>query len=123
MKVPGPKTLFALQEPGDGTRTDTGGTANTWATVTTFNGSLGPVTAFEASRFERETVVSTHRVIVGYEEIGDAYVADLKAKNRLYVANAGNELAAETFDITGVEPFRFPGNKIATFELTLRKVE
>lgn len=120
MKVPGPKTTFILQEPTE-TRTATGGTTNSWGTVTTFNGSLGPVTAFEASRFERETVVSTHRVIVGYEEIADAYVADLKAKNRLYAANSGNELAAETFDIVSVQPFRFPNNKIATFEIMLRK--
>jgi len=122
MKVPGPKTTFILQAPVE-TRTTTGGTTNAWADQVTFQGSLGPVSAAEINAFERETDVSTHRCIVGYEEIGDTYAAVLIAKNRLYAANAGNALAAETFMITGVEPFRIPNNKIATFEVMLRKVE
>jgi head-tail adaptor len=113
---------MTLQEATE-TRTGSGGVTNAWADVTTFNGSLGPVSASEAALFNRETVISTHRVIVGYEEIGDSYATDLKAKNRVYIANTNNQLAAETFDITAVEPFRMYGNKISTFELMLRKVE
>jgi head-tail adaptor len=123
MKVPGPKVPLTLQEPTE-SRTSTGGVSNEpWADLLTFSGSLGPLTAREIAAFDKETVISTHRVIVGYEEIGDTYATDVKEKNRIYVANTGNQLAAETFDITGVQPFRMYGNKIATFELMLRKVE
>lgn len=122
MIVPGPKVPLTLQEATE-TRTSGGGVTNAWADLLTFNGSLGPLTAREISAFDKETVISTHRVIVGYEEIGDTYATDVKEKNRIYVANTGNQLAAETFDITGVQPFRMYGNKIATYELMLRKVE
>ncbi len=122
MKVPGPKVLMTLQEPTE-TRTAGGGVTNAWATVTTFSGSLGPLTARELEAYNRETVVSTHRAIIGYEEIGDSYATDLIEKNRIYVANTNNALAAETFDITGVQPFRLWSNKMATFQLMLRKVE
>ena len=122
MKVPGPKTTFILQAPTE-TRTTTGGVTNAWVDQVTFQGSIGPLTAAEINAFERETDVSTHRSIIGYEQIGDTYATALIAKNRLYAANSGNALAAETFMITGVQPFRFPNNKIATFEVMLRKVE
>lgn len=122
MKVPGPKTTFILQAPTQ-TRTTTGGVTNAWADQVTFQGSLGPVTAAEVNAFNRETDISTHRSIIGYEEIGDTYATVLIAKNKLTVANADNQLAAETFDIIAVEPFRYPGNTIATFEVMLRKVE
>lgn len=122
MNVPGPKVTFTLQEPTE-TRTTTGGVSASWSDVTTFRGSLGPISASERASYEREAVVSTHRIIVGYEEVGDDYATDLKEKNRLYVANTGNQLAAETFDITGVQPFRLWGNSIATFEVMLRKVQ
>ena len=123
MIVPGPKVTMVLQEPTE-SRTSGGGVSNEpWVDVVTFSGSLGPLTAFEISQFSRETVISTHRSIVGYEQIGDTYAADLKAKNRIYIANTNNPLPAETFDITGVQSFRMYGNKIATFELMLRKVE
>ena len=118
MKVPGPKVPMVLQEPTE-SRTAGGGVSNDpWTTVKTFNGSLGPLTAREL-----ETVISTHRAIIGYEEIGDSYATDLKEKNRIYVANTNNALAAELFDITGVQPLRLWSNKIATFELMLRKVD
>jgi len=122
VKVPGPKTTFILQAPTQ-TRTTTGGVTNAWADQVTFQGSLGPVTAAEVNAFNRETDISTHRSIIGYEEIGDTYATVLIAKNKLTVANADNQLAAETFDIIAVEPFRYPGNTIATFEVMLRKVE
>ena len=122
MKVPGPKTLFILQAPTE-TRLSTGGVTNTWSDVTTFWGSIGPVSAAEVTAFAREADVSMQRCIVGYEQIGAANVTSLIAKNRLYAPNTDNELPAETFDIVSVEPFRYPRNKIATFELMLRKVE
>ena len=122
MKVPGPKTTFILQKPTE-TRTSTGGVTNAWVDQITFSASLGPVSASESLAFNRETDISMQRVIIGYEEIGDTYAAEVKAKNRLYAANADNQLSAETFDIVSVEPFRFPGNKIATWELMVRKVE
>jgi head-tail adaptor len=122
MIVPGPKVPMTLQQPTE-TRTGAGGVTNAWSDLVTFSGSLGPLTAAEINAFSREAVISTHRVIVGYEEIGDDYAADLKAKNRIYVANTNNALAAEIFDITGVQPFRLWSNKIETFELMLRKVE
>ena len=123
MKVPGPKVTMILQEPTE-SRTAGGGVSNEpWTAVKTFSASLGPLTAVELEAFNRETVVSTHRAIIGYEEIGDSYATDLNEKNRIYVANTNNALAAETFDITGVQPFRLWSNKIATIEMMLRKVE
>jgi len=122
MKVPGPKTTFILQKPTE-TRTLTGGVTNAWGNLVTFDASLGPVSFMESASFNRETEVSMQRVIIGYEEIGDTYAAEVKAKNRLYAANADNQLSAETFDIVSVQPFRFPGNSIATWELMVRKVE
>jgi hypothetical protein len=84
---------------------------------------LGPVDANEVAKWGREADVSTHLTIIGYEEIGNSYATTLIAKNRLYAANAENQLAAETFEILAVQPFRWPGNTIATFEVLLRKVE
>ncbi len=121
MIVPGPKTTFILQAPTE-TRTSGGGVANAWAAVVTFQASLEPVSTSEVSAFGRDAEIFTHLSIIGYEEIGDTYATDLKAKNRLYVANADNALDAETFDIIGVEPQRYPGNEIATFEVMLRRV-
>lgn len=123
MIVPGPKVTMILQEPTE-SRTSGGGVSNDpWTNTKTFSGSLGPLTAFEISQFSRETVISTHRSIIGYEEIGDSYATDLTEKNRIYVANTNNPLEPEIFDITGMQPFRLWSNKIATFELMLRKVE
>ena len=122
MIVPGPKTTMVLQEPTE-TRTNTGGVTNSWGTVVAFEASLEPLDTAEINAFERETAIYTHLSIIGYEEIGDDYATDLKPKNRIYVANADNALAAETFDIIGVEPQRFPENEIATFEVMLRRVE
>lgn len=122
MKVPGPKTTFSLQAPTQ-TRTSTGGVTNAWVEQTTFKGSLEPVSADEISAFGRETEIYTHLSIIGYEEIGDTYATTLIPKNRVVADNSENSLANETFDIVGVEPQRFPGNKIATFEIMLRKVE
>jgi len=122
MKVPGPKTTFVLQAPTE-TRTTGGGVTNAWTDQVTFQGSIGPLSAAEINAFEREADVSTHRSIIGYEEIGDSFATVLIAKNRITAANSENALAAETFMITGVQPFRYPNNKIATFEVMLRKVE
>jgi head-tail adaptor len=123
MIIPGPKIPITLQEPTE-SRTAGGGVSNDpWTEVKTFNGYLRPLTVAELSTFNRETVISTHKVLVGYEEIGDSYVTDLNEKNRIYVVNTNNPLAAETFDITGVQPRRMYRNKIETFELMLRKVE
>lgn len=123
MKVPGPKTTFILQAPTE-SRTTGGGVSNEpWTDLLTFRGSLEPISATEVNAFNRETEVFTHLSIIGYEEIGDTYATALIARNRLYAANTGNALAAETFDIVGVEPQRFPGDKIATFEVMLRKVD
>jgi len=121
MIVPGPKTLFSLQAPTQ-TRTTTGGVDQTFAEVTTFNGSLEPLTTAEINAFQRETEVYTHLSIIGYEEIGDSFATSLIPGNIVVVANADNQLASETFDIIGVEPQRYPGNQIATFEIMLRKV-
>lgn len=121
MKVPGPKTLFSLQAPTQ-TRTATSGADYTFAEVTTFNGSLEPLTTAEINAFQREIEVYTHLSIIGYEEIGDSFATSLIPKNIVVVANADNQLASETFNIIGFEPQRYPGNKIATFEIMLRKV-
>lgn len=121
MIVPGPKVTFSLQEPTE-TRTGTGGASETWATVTTFRGSLRTLKTSEAKEFDRETVRSTHKSIIGYEEIGDSFATDLKEENQLVLANTENALSSETFAITGVEPKRLWGNKIATFEVLLEKV-
>lgn len=121
MIVPGPKVEYTLQELPE-SRTGTGGDTGTWSDVTTFRGSLGPVSTQEANRFEREAVTSTHLAIIGSEEVGDAFVTSLIEENRLVIANTENPLASETFDITGVQPFRYPGNQIATYEVMLRKV-
>ena len=110
-----------LQEPTE-TRTSTGGVTNSWGTVVSFEASLESLSSAEINAFQREAEVYTHLSIVGYEEIGDTYATDLKPKNRIYVANADNALEAETFDIVGVEPERFPENDIALFNITLRKV-
>jgi head-tail adaptor len=101
------------------------GQTDSWADVVTFSASLGPISASEKALFGTEAAISTHRSIVGYEEIGDDYITSLQVDEnyRIYVANTENELAAETFNIVAVEPFRVFGNKIATVEITLRKVE
>lgn len=122
MRVPGPKTTFTLQKPTQ-TRTTGGGVTNTWADQVTFDASIGPISASETAAYRRETEISQQRVIIGYEEIGDTYASEVKAKNRLYAANSNNELSAETFDIISVQPFRYPGNKIATWELIIQKIE
>ncbi len=122
MKVPGPKTTFSLQAPTQ-TRTTTGGVTNAWVELTTFRGSLEPISVDEVNAFERETEVFTHLSIIGFEEIGAAFVSDLKAKNRVVSDNSDNDRDNETFDIVAVEDERHPGNTIATFEIRLRKVD
>ena len=122
MIIPGPKTPFALQAPTP-TRTNTSGASNAWAEVTTFNASLEPISADEVNAFDRETEVSTHMSIIGSEEIGN-FVSSLIPKNRVVADNSGNQLDDETFDITGVKPGRWPANnKIALYQITLRKVK
>lgn len=121
MIVPGPKTTFSLQAPTE-SRTTTGGVTNLWVEQTTFRGSLEPISVDEVNAFERETEIFTHLSIIGYEEIGDTYATTLIAKNRVMSDNSDNQLDDETFDIVAVEPQRYPGNQIATFEIRLRKV-
>lgn len=120
--VPGPKTTFSLQAPTQ-TRTATGGVTNAWVEQTTFRGSLEPISVDEVSAFGREAEIFTHLSIIGYEEIGDSFVGDLIAKNRVVSDNSDNQLDNETFDIVAVEAQRYPGNTIATFEIRLRKVD
>lgn len=121
MIVPGPKTPFSLQAP---TQTRTGANiANTWTTVTTFNASLEPISADEINAFNKETEISTHLSIIGSEEIG-SFASSLITKNRVVADNSANQFDDETFDITGVKKGRWPANnKIALYQITLRKVE
>lgn len=122
MIIPGPKATCILQEATE-SRTSTGGVTNAYSDIHSFKASLAPLSANEINAFARETVISSHRMMVGYEQIGNAQAANLKEKNRIHVPNAENQLLSETFDITGVDPYRFPGNIVATFEVMLRKVE
>ncbi len=122
MIVPGPKTTTVLQKLTETASTTSDSGSGSYADLVTFDGSLESVSADERIRFSRETEESIHGMIIGYEEIGDTFALEMKAKNRMYMANADNALAAETFDIVSVEPQRYPGNKIATFEVILRKV-
>lgn len=121
MKVPGPKTLFSLEAPTQ-TRTTTGGVTNAWAELTTFNAHITGVAADEVNTFGREAEVFTHLCTVGSEEVGSDFHDDMKAKNRLVATNAGNNLAAQTFDIVGVFADQYPGVTIAKFEVMLREV-
>jgi len=122
MEVPGPKTMMILQEPTETASTTSDSGTTSWANLLTFEASLEPISTSEVLSFGREAEMFTHLSIIGYEEIGDTYAPEMVAKNRIYVANADNALAAETFDIIGVEAQRFPGNEVATFEVMLRKV-
>jgi head-tail adaptor len=122
MIIPGPKTPFTLQAPTP-TRTTTGGVTNAWAAVTTFNASLEPISADQIDAFAKETEISTHLSIIGSEEIGN-FASSLIPKNRVVADNSGNQFDDETFDITGVKKGRWPANnRIALYQITLRKVE
>ena len=118
MKVPGPKVTYTLQSPPTG-RTSGGGVSGSWTDVTTFKGSLGPMTVNKRVAFGTIAEFSTHLAIVGSEEVG-SFATSMTAANRLTITNAENDLAAETFQIDGALPYRYPGNKIATWELALR---
>lgn len=121
MKVPGPKVTYTLESPPTG-RTSGGGVTGSWTDVTTFKGSLGPMTVNKRVAFGTIAEVSTHLAIVGSEEVG-AFATSMKAPNRLSITNATNDLAAEIFQIDGVLPFRYPGPDPATYELALRVVK
>lgn len=118
MKVPGPKVEYTLQSPPTG-RTSGGGVTGSWTDVTTFKGSLGPMTVNRRVAFGTIAEESTHLAIAGSEEVG-AFSTSMKAPNRLSIDNSENDLDAEIFQIDGVLPYRYPGNKIATWELALR---
>lgn len=122
MRIPGPKSTCILQEPTE-TRTATGGVTNAYSDLLSFQAWVAPLTAEERNAFNRETTFSTHILMAGFEQFGNAQAANLKTKNRIHVPNAENPLAAETFDITGVIPMKLWGNKVATFEVMLREVE
>jgi hypothetical protein len=67
----------------------------TYTTVKTFNGVLAPLKAEENKRYEKETVVATHRLMVDYSAIG--------AANAAYVTETSQIVAGgNTYDITGV---------------------
>ncbi len=50
-QLPGPKTPFSLQTLAQADMPD-GGSSNTWAEVTTFSGSLEPITFDEVATFD-----------------------------------------------------------------------
>lgn len=118
MRPPGPKVTYTLESPPTG-RTSGGGVSGSWVTVTTFRGSLGPMNVEKREAFGTIAESSTHLAIVGSEEVG-SFSTSMIAPNRLTITNSENDLAAETFQIDGVVPYRWPGNKIATWELALR---
>jgi len=90
--------------------------------VTTLYGSLQPVSANESLIYEREGVIATHKVYVG--QIGDQYITDLKAANRIVVDNVWNPLDPLTYDITGVEPWRSrTGKTLHHFKVALKVIE
>lgn len=122
-KIPGPLTSCILQESTDDARTSDGGVPVTWGAVVTFDGGIEVLSASERLAFAKQTVTSTHWLFVSYDEIGDDYAADLKEENRIYIANTENALAAETYEITGVSPWRDWKNTIGHWEILLRKIE
>jgi head-tail adaptor len=118
----GPKTTCTLRKPIE-SRTSTGGSTNDWHPVTTFRGGLRQLSAAEIAAFGRETDVSTHKLLIGRHAVAESNYRELKNKNMIYCENRENPLAPETYDITGVIPYKRGRNKIAGWELTLRKVE
>ena len=121
-KIPGDLISCTLQKPTEA-RDSGGGVGNTWADEKTFDGAIEALTARERVIFGKETTESTHRLFVSFDEIGTSAAPELKEKNRIYLPNTSIPIAAETFDITGVNPFRNWDNTIGHWEVYLRKVE
>lgn len=121
-KIPGDLITCVLQEPTE-TRDSGGGVPRTWGDVKSFSGGIEPLSARERAVYSKETTESTHRLFVSYDEIGDSAAPDVKEKNRIYLANTELAIDAETFNITGVNPFRNWDDTIGHWEIMLQKVE
>ena len=83
---------------------------------------LRDVTATEAELFARETVISTHLLMVSAYAIRKNNIAEVKESNRISVINTENLQAPQLFDITGVSPVRRGRGKITHFKIMLREV-
>ena len=119
----GGSTACRLQKPTQ-TKTATLADTTTWEDVTTFTGSLQPVSVQEMETYGREAVIATHKLIFMSNDIGKEYITEVKAKNRVVVNNAYNELGADTYDVTGVKIWRdLTGRKIQHFTVALKVVE
>lgn len=121
-KIPGDLITCVLQKPTE-TRDSSGGVPRTWADEKSFEGGIEALSARERAAFSKETTESTHRLFVSFDEIGSSAAPEVKEKNRIYLANAELPIAAETFDITGVNIFRNWDNTIGHWEIYLKKVE
>lgn len=94
----GAKKICTLQRQGTATRTSTGGYSETWWDVCKFRAVVAPLKPEENKMFERDTVVATHRVLVGYRDVGASNETYMKAKNRLKVGST-------IYDIESVQNF------------------
>lgn len=117
----GPQTICRLQKPTE-TRTGTGGGSDTWEDLVEFSGVLIDLTANEAELFARETVVSTHKLLVSPWAVRKDNIAELKEKNQISVLNTENLQEPQIFDITAVIPRRRGRGKIVQFQIILREV-
>ncbi len=120
--IPGDLISCILQKPTE-TRDSGGGVPRTWAAEKTFNGGIEQLTARERALFNKETTESTHKLYVSFDQIGSDSAPEMKEKNRIYLPNTSLPIAAETFDITGVNVFRNWNDTIGHWELDLKKVE
>ena len=117
----GPQTQCRLQKPTE-ERTAAGGGTDTWEDLVEFPGVLIDLTASEAELFARETVVSTHKLLVSPAFIRKDNIAEVKEENRISVLNAENLQVPQLFDITMVRTVKRGRGKIIQFQLILREV-
>lgn len=117
----GPQTICRLQKPTE-TRTGTGGGDDTWEDLVQFAGVLTELTATEADLFNRETTVSTHKLMVMAYRIGKDNIAQVKEPNIISVINTENLMEPQEFDIAGVIPVKRGRGQVIMFKIMLREV-
>ena len=97
MPLPGPKKSVTLQLRTE-TRVSGAGITNTYSDIVTFNAVFYPLTAKEQVHFDKDTVFSTHRLMVQHDTLGDTYAASLVESNRIVIDSVN-------YDIEGVQDF------------------
>ena len=110
-----------IERPID-TRTDTGGRTTTWSNLPEFSGSVQPLTAVEAERWERKVESATYRLIVMGRAIPEMHHDKVVEKNRVVLRNRRNALSEEVFDIIGVKK-RMRAGRIRQFEIILGEIK